>query len=49
MNWPAGQASQYMYIDEFTVRVFIDGVAVDRWCSGGDCAAAAKGCIFGEL
>jgi hypothetical protein len=25
-----------MHIDEFTVRGFIDGVAVDRWCSGGD-------------
>jgi hypothetical protein len=25
MNWPAGRASRYMYIDEFTVRGFIDG------------------------
>jgi hypothetical protein len=30
-----------MYLDEFTVRRFIDGVAVDRWCSGGDCTCAA--------
>jgi hypothetical protein len=42
MNWAAGRASRYMYIDEFTVRGFIEGVAVDRWCSGGDCAAVVR-------